>query len=103
MSRQSVSTIGCLNSRNRLSTAVAAFPLCCFQNVAGPPLDGACWGALKLSSTDWGTREVASFDSGVTKSRARRMRRRANMVLISVMVASAGIGIVVSTLGFFPQ
>ncbi|CAN0251919.1 unnamed protein product [Ascophyllum nodosum] len=49
-----------------------------------------------LDSTEWGTREVGTFDSGVIRSRARRMRRDTRVILVFAMAASAGVGVLVS-------
>lgn len=46
-------------------------------------------------STEWGTRDVGPFDSGVSASRASIMRRRKLCVLFTVMGVSCGIGVVV--------
>eukprot|EP00903_Cladosiphon_okamuranus_P012301 g11533.t1 len=45
-----------------------------------------------LDSTEWGTRDVGFFDSGVSKSRAASMRRRKLCILFTVLVISCGIG-----------
>lgn len=52
----------------------------------------------KPCSTQWGTRDVSSFDSGVTKSRKVAMRRRRLLLLALVMGVSAGVGVLVSIL-----
>eukprot|EP00752_Nemacystus_decipiens_P001489 g1463.t1 len=46
-----------------------------------------------LDSTEWGTRDVGFFDSGVTKSRAASMRRRKLCILSMVLAVSCGVGV----------
>ncbi|CAM9734345.1 unnamed protein product [Ectocarpus sp. 12 AP-2014] len=47
-----------------------------------------------LDSTEWGTRDVGSFDSGVSKPRAASMRRRKLCILFTTMATSCALGVV---------
>ncbi|CAB1114147.1 unnamed protein product [Ectocarpus sp. CCAP 1310/34] len=58
-----------------------------------------------LDSTEWGTRDVGSFDSGVSKPRAASMRRRKLCILFTTMATSCALGVVMmisSSLIFLP-
>ncbi|CAM9498935.1 unnamed protein product [Ectocarpus fasciculatus] len=58
-----------------------------------------------LDSTEWGTRDVGSFDSGVSKLREVAMRRRKLCILLTAMATSCAVGVVLmisSPLIFLP-
>lgn len=50
---------------------------------------------IYFDSTEWGTRYVGSFDSGVSKLRAVAMRRRKLCILFTTMATSCALGVVV--------
>lgn len=50
---------------------------------------------IYFDSTEWGTRDVGSFDSGVSKLRAASMRRRKLCILFTAMATSCAVGMVV--------